>query len=125
MASLSILGIAGELERLRLLSKTGKLGPADLSGTTITLSNIGNIGGSWLHPVIVQGQVAIGAIGSISRVPVFQKDPLTGEEVVRPIEQVSVSFSADHRVIDGASMARFVNTWKAYIEDPATMAARI
>jgi 2-oxoisovalerate dehydrogenase E2 component (dihydrolipoyl transacylase) len=94
----------------------------DLTGTTFSLSNVGNIGGSWLHPVIVSGQVAIGAIGAIRRLPRYvMRD---GKEVVEPVQEVAVSFSADHRVIDGATMARFVNVWKGYVEDPARMSAR-
>jgi 2-oxoisovalerate dehydrogenase E2 component (dihydrolipoyl transacylase) len=109
--------------RLRDAATNGKLSMADITGTTISLSNVGNIGGSWLHPVIVSGQVAIGAIGAIKRVPRFvMRD---GKETVEPVLEVAVSFSADHRVIDGATMARFVNLWKGYVEDPASMQSRL
>jgi 2-oxoisovalerate dehydrogenase E2 component (dihydrolipoyl transacylase) len=125
--SKSILEIAEELERLKNVGKKGALSQADLSGGTITLSNIGSIGGLWLHPVIVTSEVCIGAIGKIQRLPRFEyvKNPVTGvsEEKVVGKEILAVSWNADHRVVDGATMARFVQLWKSYIESPNRIGA--
>jgi 2-oxoisovalerate dehydrogenase E2 component (dihydrolipoyl transacylase) len=115
--SKSILEIALELQRLKELGKKNALGPSDLKGGTITLSNIGSIGGNWMHPVLVQGQLVIGAIGQVQPLPRYTANE-KGEEILKKRHVLSVSFNADHRVVDGASMARFVQTWKEYLEHP-------
>ncbi|KAJ3172822.1 hypothetical protein HDU87_007824 [Geranomyces variabilis] len=127
--SKSILEIAAELERLKVAGSSNSLAAADLADGTITLSNVGNIGGTLLHPVLVSSEVCIGAIGRIQRLPRFETvvDPETGnkKEVVVAKEILNVSFNADHRVIDGATVARFVSVWKNYLEHPATMSANL
>ncbi|KAI8799968.1 2-oxoacid dehydrogenases acyltransferase-domain-containing protein [Cladochytrium replicatum] len=115
--SLTILDIAREIERLKVLGAKGALTSSELTGGTITLSNIGNIGGSYLHPVCVTSEVCIGAIGAIKRVPQFQGD--SDRVVARKV--VAVSWNADHRVVDGATMARFVGVWRRYLEKPELM----
>eukprot|EP00842_Homolaphlyctis_polyrhiza_P005892 jgi/Hompol1/6303/HPOL_004946-RA len=125
----SIFEIAAELERLKIAGAKGAIAPADLQGGTITLSNIGNIGGTVLHPVLVSSELCIGAIGKVQRLPRFEKfvDAATGREQERVVakEILSVSFNADHRVIDGATVGRFVQLWKTYLENPATLAAQL
>jgi 2-oxoisovalerate dehydrogenase E2 component (dihydrolipoyl transacylase) len=116
VASRSISDIATEISRLSALGKSGKLTPADLSGGTITVSNIGNIGGTYVAPVIVSTEVAILGVGRARTVPVF--DP-AGQVV--PSEQVNFSWSADHRVVDGATMARMGNRVRELIEVPELM----
>ncbi|KAJ5168264.1 Lipoamide acyltransferase [Penicillium canariense] len=116
VASRSILDIAAEISRLSALGKDGKLGPADLSGTTITVSNIGNIGGTYVAPVIVPTEVAILGIGRARTVPIFDE----AGQVARG-EMVNFSWSADHRVIDGATMARMGNRVRELIEAPELM----
>ncbi|KAI8613971.1 2-oxoacid dehydrogenases acyltransferase-domain-containing protein [Chytriomyces sp. MP71] len=111
----SILEIAAELERLRESAKKG-LSSADMSSGTITLSNIGTIGGTLLHPVVVTGELCIGAIGKTQRLPRFEV--VDGVEKVVAKEIMNVSWNADHRVVDGATMARFVQVWKRYLEEP-------
>lgn len=61
-------------------------------------------------------EVAIGAIGRIQEVPKFDEDDNIYKAYI-----VNVSWSADHRVIEGATMARFSNLWKSYLENPASM----
>lgn len=112
----SVLEISSELHRLNALAKAGKLGPAELSGGTITVSNIGNIGGTYVGPVIVQNEVAILGVGKSRRVPTYND-----EGQVVPAELVNFSWSADHRVIDGATMARMADKVKEYIESPENM----
>ena len=116
VASRSIFGIAAEIARLSALGKTGKLTPADLSGGTITVSNIGNIGGTYVAPVLVPTEVAILGVGRSRAVPVFDE----AGEVTRG-EMVNFSWSADHRVIDGATMARMGNRVRELIESPELM----
>lgn len=114
--SLSIFQIAEELNRLQELGSAGKLGECDLKGGTFSLSNIGSVGGTYMSPVILVPQVAIGAVGRIQTIPRFADDGS-----VKPIRLMNVSWSGDHRVIDGATMARFSNLWKSYLENPVTM----
>lgn len=112
----SILDIASELSRLSALAKSSKLTPADLSGGTFTVSNIGSIGGTYVAPVIVPNEVGILGIGRSRKVPVFND---AGE--VTKGELVNFSWSADHRVVDGATMARMANKVREYIESPELM----
>lgn len=112
----TIKELAMELNRLQKLGSEGKLGPADLSGGTFTLSNIGAIGGTYASPIIVMPEVVIGALGKFQTVPRYND-----KMEVRPCTIMSVSWAADHRVVDGATMARFSNVWKTYIENPNTM----
>jgi len=113
---LSVFEIAAEMNRLSQLGLAGKLGGADLTGGTFSLSNIGSIGGTYAKPVIVAPEVAIGALGKMQVLPRFN-DKM---EVI-PAHIMNVSWSADHRVIDGATMARFSNMWKDYLENPGSM----
>ncbi|XP_072544421.1 lipoamide acyltransferase component of branched-chain alpha-keto acid dehydrogenase complex, mitochondrial-like [Salminus brasiliensis] len=114
--ALSVFDVAVELNRLQALGSAGQLGTADLTGGTFTLSNIGSIGGTYAKPVILPPEVAIGALGKIQVLPRFNS---RGEVVKAHI--MSVSWSADHRVIDGATMCRFSNLWRSYLENPASM----
>ncbi|CAI7630892.1 unnamed protein product [Penicillium bialowiezense] len=116
VASRSIFDIAAEITRLSALGKEGKLTPADLSGGTITVSNIGNIGGTYVAPVIVPTEVAILGVGRSRAVPVFDD----AGQVTRG-DMVNFSWSADHRVVDGATMARMGNRVRELIESPELM----
>ncbi|OGE48197.1 hypothetical protein PENARI_c031G12348 [Penicillium arizonense] len=116
VASRSIFDIAAEIARLSDLGKSGKLTPADLSGGTITVSNIGNIGGTYVAPVIVPTEVAILGVGRLRAVPVFDD---AGQ--VTSGDMVNFSWSADHRVIDGATMARMGNRVRELVESPELM----
>ncbi|XP_040039278.2 lipoamide acyltransferase component of branched-chain alpha-keto acid dehydrogenase complex, mitochondrial [Gasterosteus aculeatus] len=113
---LSVFDVAQELNRLQALGTAGQLGTNELSGGTFTLSNIGSIGGTYAKPVILPPEVAIGALGKVQVLPRFD----AGGQVVRA-HIMNVSWSADHRIIDGATMCRFSNLWKKYLENPASM----
>ncbi|KAF7654740.1 hypothetical protein LDENG_00065610 [Lucifuga dentata] len=113
---LSVFEIAQELNRLQALGVAGQLGASDLTGGTFTLSNIGSIGGTYTKPVILPPEVAIGALGKIQILPRFD----TAGQVVKA-HIMKVSWSADHRIIDGATMCRFSNLWREYLENPASM----
>ncbi|QSS49290.1 dihydrolipoamide branched chain transacylase E2 [Histoplasma capsulatum var. duboisii H88] len=112
----SILDIAAELARLSEVARAGKLTPTDLNGGTITVSNIGNIGGTYVGPVIVPNEVAILGVGRAKTVPVFDE----AGNVVKG-EKVNFSWSADHRVVDGATMARMADKVRLYLEEPESM----
>ncbi len=135
----SVMEINMELQRLQGLALAGKLGVEDLSGGTFTLSNIGeeffsssssssffqllckgNIGGTNLSPVPLPGEVAICAIGRMRRLPRFDEK---GAVVARHV--MEASFRADHRVIDGATLARFSELWRSYVEQPLKLLIRL
>lgn len=111
--SLSILEITKELSRLQRLALGNKLNPADICGGTITLSNIGAIGGKVGSPLLNLPEVSIIAIGRIQKVPQFADD-----ENLYPASIMTVNIGADHRVLDGATVARFCNEWKQFVEKP-------
>ncbi|GKT98333.1 2-oxoisovalerate dehydrogenase e2 component [Fusarium langsethiae] len=116
VASLNILTIAAELSRLQALASQGKLKPADFQGGTITVSNIGNVGGTYVSPVIVEREVAILGIGRMRTVPAFDEN----DNVVKK-QITNFSWSADHRVIDGATMARAAEVVRQIVEEPDLM----
>ncbi|KAL5487282.1 hypothetical protein EMCRGX_G019865 [Ephydatia muelleri] len=112
----SVLEIAVDLNRLQELGLKGQLLPSDITGGTFSLSNIGNVGGTYLRPLLLPPEVAIGGLGKIQVLPRFDENGnVTKAHVVR------VNWSADHRVIDGATVARFSNVWKSFVNNPATM----
>ncbi len=116
----SILDIASDIYRLQALAKDGKLSVNDLTGSTITVSNVGSIGGTYVAPVLVQSEVAILGIGKARAIPAFDDH----DRVVKR-DVMNFSWSADHRVVDGATMARMAERVRAFVEEPALMMTRL
>ncbi|WP_100913319.1 dihydrolipoyllysine-residue acetyltransferase [Pseudoalteromonas spongiae] len=112
----NMVDIANEVSRLTEQAREGRVTPADLKGGTISISNIGAIGGTTATPIINKPEVAIVALGKLQHLPRFNGK---GEVESRAIMQIS--WSGDHRIIDGATMARFNNLWKHYLETPSAM----
>ena len=112
----SIIDIARELNRLQTAGKAGQLMREDLQGGTITLSNIGSVGGTYCSPILVVPEVCISALGSVRVLPRFDD-----KGQVKATKVMNVSWSGDHRVVDGATIARFNTLWKSYIEQPTRM----
>ena len=117
---LTLLDITQEINQLIEAARLGKLTSQQMKGGTITLSNIGVIGGTVATPIINKPEVAIVALGKIQKLPRFDEND---QVVARKIMQIS--WSGDHRIIDGASMARFCNSWKAYLENPISMLTKL
>ncbi|KAH7619922.1 putative Lipoamide acyltransferase component of branched-chain alpha-keto acid dehydrogenase complex, mitochondrial [Nannochloris sp. 'desiccata'] len=116
---LSIAEIAREISRLQTAAMNNQLKPEEVSGATFTLSNIGAVGGTYATPLINSPEVAIMALGKIQKVPRFTT---TGNGVtVEAANIMNVSFGADHRVVDGATLAGFGVAWKTLIEDPGRL----
>lgn len=113
---LSIYQIAQRIQELVDAAKHNKLTSDELSGGTITLSNIGPIGGITATPIINHPEIAIVALGKIQHLPRFDD---TGNVVGLNI--MNINWSGDHRVIDGATMVRFNNTWMQYLSQPVAM----
>jgi 2-oxoisovalerate dehydrogenase E2 component (dihydrolipoyl transacylase) len=112
----SVIQIAEDLTRMTEQAREGRVSPADLKGGTISISNIGALGGTVATPIINKPEVAIVALGKVQTLPRFNA---RGEVEARQLMQIS--WSGDHRVIDGGTIARFTNLWKQYLEQPATM----
>ena len=112
----SILDLAADITRLTNDARSGRVQSADLKGGTITISNIGAIGGTVATPIINKPEAAIVALGKLQKLPRFNDK---GEVEARSIMQVS--WSGDHRIIDGGSIARFCNLWKSFLEKPSNM----
>jgi 2-oxoisovalerate dehydrogenase E2 component (dihydrolipoyl transacylase) len=112
----SIVDVAKDIMRLTDSARSGRVPAEDLKGGTITISNIGAIGGTIATPIINKPESAIVALGKLQKLPRFNDK---GEVEARFIMQVS--WSGDHRIIDGGSIARFCNLWKSFLEEPSNM----
>lgn len=106
---------AMEVARVAELARSGKGRSDELSGSTITITSLGALGGIVSTPIINYPEVAIVGINRIVQRPVI----LGGAVVARKMMNLSSSF--DHRVIDGMVAARFVQCMRAYLECPATL----
>ncbi|MDP2657895.1 MAG: dihydrolipoamide acetyltransferase family protein, partial [Candidatus Deferrimicrobium sp.] len=104
-------GLADLVERAR----QKKLLPGEMSGGTFTLTNLGSYGGEWETVIINPPEVAILGIGKASRKPVAGGDHV----VIR--ERMPVSFTVDHRVIDGEMSGRFRKRMKELVENPGQL----
>ncbi len=108
----AIMEIAKEAQGLAEKARSRKLDMADMMGGTFTISNIGSIGGTFFTPIINYPEAAILGIGKIVDKPVVRD----GKIVVRKIMPLSLTY--DHRLIDGAQAASFLNTLLSYLENP-------
>lgn len=112
----SIISLAAEIERLGALAREGRLSPDSMKGATMLVSNIGSIGGQVVAPIIMSPMVMILAVGRSQKVPAFE----TGEDGTRQLvekEQAVFSWSADHRVLDGATVARCAEEMAFWLEN--------
>ncbi len=112
----SILELAKKIELLSQKAKTKKLELSDLSESSITVTNIGSIGGLFATPIINYPEVAILGLNKIFRKPVVKM--IAGHEQIVIADWSYFSISLDHRVIDGAIAANFMKTFIAMIQDP-------
>jgi 2-oxoisovalerate dehydrogenase E2 component (dihydrolipoyl transacylase) len=114
--NLSLFEVAQECERIINAAREGKLSNTDLSNGTISISNIGALGGMTATPLINKPEVAIVALGKTQKLPRFND---AGEVIAQSI--MMLNWSGDHRVIDGATMVRFNNLWMSYLQSPEKM----
>ena len=108
----SIIDIASEIVRLAQGARTGSLAPDDMTGGTFTITSAGHIGGLLATPILNYPEVGIMGVHKIKRRPVVVDE----EIVIRDIMYLSLSL--DHRVVDGANAARFMNTIVRFLENP-------
>jgi len=111
-----IPAIARDIERLSQEARAGKVKLDDLRGGTFTVSSVGNIGGLFSTPVINHPEVAILGLARVVRRPVFD-----AHGRVRPADLMYLSFSFDHRVVDGAVGAAFANAIIRRMANPAAL----
>lgn len=113
---LSISQIAAKMRQLSEAARNNKLAPGDFSGATFTVSNIGSVGGGVVAPVISEPQVGILGVGRSKIVPAFNEH----DELIKK-EELVLSWSADHRVVDGAECARCAERVRNLLEEPSAM----
>ena len=113
--TLDLWAAAAEVARLAAAARAGKAAREDLSGSTITLTSLGPLGGVATTPVINAPEVAIIAPNKIVETPVVRD----GQIVVRKMMNLSSSF--DHRVVDGYDAADFIQRIKGMLEHPAIL----
>ena len=110
-----IWDIAGEAQRLAEAARNGSITREELTGSTITLTSLGSMGGIVSTPVINSPEVAIVGVNKIAVRPIYQD----GAFVPRKIMNLSSSF--DHRIIDGWDAAEFIQHIRGLLETPATL----
>jgi 2-oxoisovalerate dehydrogenase E2 component (dihydrolipoyl transacylase) len=113
--ALDIWQAAAEVARVAQLTRDGKASREELTGSTITITSLGALGGVVTTPVINRPEVAIIGPNAIVARPVVRE----GQIVVRKMMNMSSSF--DHRVVDGYDAAEFIQKLKALLEHPATL----
>jgi 2-oxoisovalerate dehydrogenase E2 component (dihydrolipoyl transacylase) len=106
---------ASEVARLAEAARSGKASREELTGSTITITSLGPLGGIVTTPVINHPEVAIVGVNKMVERPVVRD----GIVVIRQIMNLSASF--DHRIVDGLRAATFVQGIRALLEAPATM----
>ncbi|AMS22687.1 branched-chain alpha-keto acid dehydrogenase subunit E2 [Pseudomonas synxantha] len=111
----SLWGTAEEIARLANAARTGKASREELSGSTITLTSLGALGGIVSTPVLNLPEVAIVGVNRIVERPMVIK----GQIVVRKMMNLSSSF--DHRVVDGMDAAQFIQAIRGLLEQPASL----
>lgn len=114
--TLSLLDVAREITRLGEGAKTGKLSREELSGSTFSITSLGNIGGVLATPILNYPEVGILGVHAIRKVPVVTDDDKIGIGHI-----MNLSVSLDHRVVDGYEGASFLQEVRRYLEDPTLL----
>jgi pyruvate dehydrogenase E2 component (dihydrolipoamide acetyltransferase) len=110
-----VADIAREVRELAGRAREKKLKPEEYQGATFSVSNLGMFGIQEFTAIINPPEAGILAIGAVEQKPVV----VDGEVTVRP--RMRVTMSCDHRVVDGATGARFLATLRDFLEDPMMM----
>jgi pyruvate dehydrogenase E2 component (dihydrolipoamide acetyltransferase) len=113
----SLSAIGGEVKTLAVKAKEKKLQPAEWEGNTFTISNLGMFGIEEFTAIINPPDACILAVGSVQQVPVVKNG------AVVPGQTMRMTLSCDHRVVDGATGAAFLQDLKGYLEAPVRMLA--
>lgn len=116
---LGLAAIAARLAELSARARAGQLAPADVSGGTFTISNLGMFGIQQFTAIINPPQAAILAVGRITKRHLVIEGPDGDAAVIRPL--LTLTLSADHRLLDGATAARFLQDVVRALERPGVM----
>ncbi|MFN4114609.1 MAG: dihydrolipoamide acetyltransferase family protein [Sphingomonadaceae bacterium] len=114
--------LANEIGRLAEAARSGKATSEELSGSTLTITSLGPLGGVATTPVINRPEVAIIGPNRIVERPMFVADGMGGERIEKR-KLMNISISCDHRVVDGHDAASFVQEMKRLIEAPVLLLA--
>ena len=114
---MSLSQIGASVKDLAGKARNKKLSPAEMEGSTFTVSNLGMFGISEFTSIINQPNSAILSVGAIIQQPVVKNGQIVVGNVMK------VTLTCDHRTVDGATGAQFLQTLKQYIENPVTMLA--
>ncbi|MGE3691330.1 MAG: dihydrolipoamide acetyltransferase family protein [Novosphingobium sp.] len=117
--ALSLWQLGAEVARLAAAARDGSAKPEELTGSTLTITSLGPLGGIATTPVINRPEVAIIGPNKIVERPVYAKDGVTLERR----KLMNLSISCDHRVVDGFDAASFVQAVKTLLERPAMLLA--
>jgi pyruvate dehydrogenase E2 component (dihydrolipoamide acetyltransferase) len=115
-AAKGLRAIAAEVQELTARARNGRLQPSDVQGGTFTISNLGMLGVEQFTAIINPPQSAILAVGRTVKQPVVVETQAGDELLIRPMMQMTLS--VDHRIIDGAVAARFLQDVVAGLEEP-------
>ena len=116
---MTLLELSTALSALTDTARSGKTSPADLTGGTISITNIGVFGIDAGTPILNPGEAAIVALGSVRKAPWVHNDELAVRQVM------SLSLSFDHRLVDGEQGSKFLADLGAILSDPATVMTMI
>jgi len=108
----NIIQIAKEIVELAEKARTRKIDLMDLQGGTFTITNYGSVGGTYATPVLNPGEAGILGLGRI-----FERAVLINRRL-KNVKILPISLTFDHRILDGAEAARFIESLKKFLEDP-------
>jgi pyruvate dehydrogenase E2 component (dihydrolipoamide acetyltransferase) len=111
----SIVDLGREIDRLAALTKAGKAGREELSGSTFTVTSLGQLGGVLATPILNHPEVGILGVHKIAKRPAVEGDKIIVKDLM------NLSISVDHRVVDGYDAARFVADIKQSLESPGLL----
>jgi len=112
-----VFDVASELAEISKLARDGRLKPGDMQGGTFSISSLGGIGGSFFTPIINAPEVAILGVSRSSLKPVYSGKNEKGEDQFKARLILPIALSYDHRVVDGATAARFTTFLVSVLSD--------
>lgn len=111
----TLSGIASEVKELATKAKNKKLQPSDWEGNTFSISNLGMFNIDEFTAIINPPDACIMAVGAIQQIPVVKKGTVVPGNIMK------VTLSCDHRVVDGVTGSKFLNTFKSLLENPVIL----